>query len=330
MKQILETLFEQKYLSKTQAKEILINIANNKYNEIQIASFMTVFLMRPIQVEELMGFREALLELAIKIDLSDYNTIDMCGTGGDGKNTFNISTLSSFVVAGTGNKVSKHGNYGVSSTCGSSNVLEYLGYEFTNNEDILKKQLDKANICFLHAPLFHPALKNVGSIRRNLGVKTFFNILGPLVNPSNPTNQLVGVFNMKVARAYKYLFENINHNYAIVHSLDGYDEVSLTSDFKFIKPVTEQLVSPEDTGMVRLKQEDIFGGDSVKSSAEIFKKILDGKGTEAQNSVVFVNSALALQVIDSTLRLEDAIGLAKDSLLSGKAKQSLKVLIETK
>ena len=202
MKNILNTLFEQKRLSKAQSKEVLINIAQEKYNSAQIAAFITVFLMRPVSVDELSGFREALLELAVKVDLSDFNTIDLCGTGGDGKNTFNISTLTSFIVAGTGNKVAKHGNYGVSSASGSSNMLEFLGYKFTNNEAVLKHQLDTANICFLHAPLFHPAMKVVAPIRRALGVKTFFNMLGPLVNPSAPQNQLVGVFNLEVARVY--------------------------------------------------------------------------------------------------------------------------------
>ena len=229
--------------------------------------------MRPISVIELSGFREALLDLAIKIDLSDFNTIDLCGTGGDSKNTFNISTLTSFIVAGTGNKVAKHGNYGVSSVSGSSNMLEYLGYEFTNNEVILKKQIEKANICFLHAPLFHPAMKAVGPVRRELGMKTFFNMLGPLVNPSQPQNQLVGVFNLEVARIYNYLLQKTSENYGIVYSLDGYDEISLTSAFKLFTKENEQLITPEDLNMRRLEQTELFGGNSVRGAAKIFISI---------------------------------------------------------
>ncbi len=327
MKKILNKLFEQQQLTKAEAKEVLIQMANQQYNASQMASFLTVYLMRPISVKELAGFREALLELAIKIDLSEFNTIDLCGTGGDGKNTFNISTLTSFIVAGTGNKVAKHGNYGVSSVSGSSNMLEYLGYKFTNNEDELKRQMDKANICFLHAPLFHPAMKAVGPIRRELGVKTFFNMLGPLVNPSRPQNQLVGVFNLEVARIYNYLLQETSQNYGIVFSLDGYDEVSLTSDFKLLTKGNEQLIAPQDLGLKRLEQSDIFGGDSVEEAAKIFISILDGKGTEAQNNVVLANAAYALKTFDASKSFETAFEEAKDSLLGLKAEESLTKLI---
>ncbi|UMB53950.1 anthranilate phosphoribosyltransferase [Lutibacter sp. A64] len=327
MKKILNKLFEQQQLTKAEAKEVLIQMANEQYNASQMASFLTVYLMRPISVKELAGFREALLELAIKIDLSEFNTIDLCGTGGDGKNTFNISTLTSFIVAGTGNKVAKHGNYGVSSVSGSSNMLEYLGYKFTNNEDELKRQIDKANICFLHAPLFHPAMKAVGPIRRELGVKTFFNMLGPLVNPSRPQNQLVGVFNLEVARIYNYLLQETSQNYGIVFSLDGYDEVSLTSNFKLLTKGNEQLIAPQDLGLKRLEQSEIFGGDSVEEAAKIFISILDGKGTEAQNNVVLANAAYALKTFDASKSFETAFEEAKDSLLGLKAKESLTKLI---
>ena len=327
MKNILNKLFEQQQLTKAEAKEVLIQMANEKYNASQMASFLTVYLMRPISVKELAGFREALLELAIKIDLSEFNTIDLCGTGGDGKNTFNISTLTSFIVAGTGNKVAKHGNYGVSSVSGSSNMLEYLGYKFTNNEDVLKKQIDTANICFLHAPLFHPAMKAVGPVRRELGVKTFFNMLGPLVNPSNPQNQLVGVFNLEVARIYNYLLQETSKNYGIVFSLDGYDEISLTSNFKLFTKGNEQMVSPQDLGLKRLEQSEIFGGDTVEEAAKIFVSILDGKGTEAQNNAVLANAAYALKTFDTNKSFETAFQEAKDSLLGLKAKESLTKLI---
>jgi len=327
MKVILNKLFEQQQLSKAEAKEVLIQMANEKYNASQMASFLTVYLMRPISVKELAGFREALLELAVKIDLSEFNTIDLCGTGGDGKNTFNISTLTSFVVAGTGNKVAKHGNYGVSSVSGSSNMLEYLGYKFTNNEDALKRQIEKANICFLHAPLFHPAMKAVGPIRKELGVKTFFNMLGPLVNPSNPQNQLVGVFNLEVARIYNYLLQETSKNYGIVFSLDGYDEISLTSNFKLFTKGYEQLVSPQNLGLKRLEQSEIFGGDTVEEASKIFVSILEGKGTEAQNNAVLANAAYALKTFDANKSFEIAFEEAKESLLGLKAKESLSKLI---
>ena len=327
MKAILNKLFEQQRLTKEEAKAILIEIASEKFNNVQIASFLTVFLMRPISVSELAGFREALLELSVKVDLTDFNTIDLCGTGGDGKDTFNISTLTSFIVAGTGNKVAKHGNYSSSSISGSSNMLEYLGYKFTNDEGTLKSQIDKANICFLHAPLFHPAMKAVGPTRRELGMKTFFNMLGPLVNPSSPQNQMVGVFNLEVARIYNYLLQETTQNYGIVHSLDGYDEISLTSGFKLFAKGNEQVITPESLGLRRLAQSEIFGGNTVEESAKIFVSILEGKGTEAQNNVVLTNAAFALKTFDKNKLFESAFEEAKDSLLGLKAKESLSKLV---
>jgi len=259
--------------------------------------------------------------------LSDFNTIDLCGTGGDGKNTFNISTLTSFIVAGTGNKVAKHGNYGVSSVSGSSNMLEFLGYKFTNDESILKRQLEQANICFLHAPLFHPAMKAVGPVRKELGVKTFFNMLGPLVNPSRPQNQMVGVFNLEVARIYNYLLQKTATNYGIVYSLDGYDEIALTSGFKLFTKENEQLITPEELGLKRLNQSDIFGGNTVKEAADIFSSILNGEGTDAQNNAVLANAAFALKIIDKNKSFETAFAEAKDSLFGLKAKESLHKLV---
>ena len=327
MKNILNKLFEQQRLTKSEAQKVLVEIAEEKFNTSQLASFLTVFMMRPISVDELNGFREALLELAVKVDLSDFNTIDLCGTGGDGKNTFNISTLTSFIVAGTGNKVAKHGNYGVSSVSGSSNMLEYLGYKFTNNEEVLKSQIDDANICFLHAPLFHPAMKAVGPVRKELGMKTFFNMLGPLVNPSMPNNQLVGVFNLEIARVYNYLLQDQSTNYGVVYSLDGYDEISLTSPFKLFTKENEQIINPEELGLKRLKQSDIFGGNSVEEAAKIFVSILDGKGTEAQNNAVLANAAFALKTFDKNKSFEQAFDEAKSSLLGLNAKKSLTKLV---
>lgn len=328
MKQILNDLYQQKKLSKPQAKEILINIAASKYNDAHLASFMTVFMMRPITADELSGFRDALKELAIQVDLSEFNTIDIVGTGGDGKDTFNISTLTSFIVAGTGQKVAKHGNYSVSSQSGSSDMLESFGYQFTNDENTLKQQLETANICFLHAPKFHPAMKAVGPTRKALALKTFFNMLGPLVNPSSPQNQLLGTFNLEVARLYNYILQEENSNYGIVHALDGYDEISLTGPFKLFTKQGEELITPEELGFKNLAQSEIFGGNSVADAAKIFKTILEGKGTEAQNNVVLTNAAFALKTVDEKKSFSDAFAEAKDSLFSGKAKECLSKIIK--
>lgn len=326
MKKILTHLFEHKRLSRKEAKDILVKISNNEYNHSQIAAFMTVYLMRAISVEELEGFRDALLELCLKIDLGDLESIDIVGTGGDGKNTFNISTLSCFLVAGAGYTVTKHGNYGVSSACGSSNVLEHLGYSFTNEADQLKKQLDQANICFLHAPFFHPAMKAVAPIRRELGVKTFFNMLGPLVNPIQPKHQLLGVFNLELSRLYQYILQQTNRNYSIVYALDGYDEVSLTGDFKLRTQTGEKLLSPSSFGKKIYKQEDLHGGNTVPEAAKIFVDILEGNGTPAQVDVVTTNAGLAIQCFDASRSLEDCIAEAKESLLSKKALDRFKKL----
>ncbi len=328
MKAILNDLYQHKRLSKSEAKQVLIDIASEKYNDAHLASFMTVFMMRPISVQELSGFREALLDLAIKVDFSEYNTIDIVGTGGDGKDTFNISTLTSFIVAGTGQKVAKHGNYSVSSKSGSSDMLANFGYQFTNDQNTLKNHLEKANICFLHAPKFHPAMKAVGPTRKALALKTFFNMLGPLVNPSSPKNHLLGTFNSEIARLYNYILQEEDINYGIIHTLDGYDEISLTGPFKMFTKKGELLINPEDLGQKRIKQSEIFGGNNIEAAANIFKLIINAKGTEAQNNVVLTNAAFALKIIDQTKSYEDAFEEAKISLLDLKAKQTLDKLIQ--
>lgn len=327
MKKVLNQLFEHQHLNKAQAREILVKIANNEYNQAQVAAFITVFLMRSVSVEELTGFREALLELCIKVDFSDFETIDLCGTGGDNKNTFNISTLASFVVAGAGFKVAKHGNYGVSSVSGSSNVLEHLGIRFTNDQTQLKKQLEKANIAFLHAPLFHPAMKTVAPIRRELGVKTFFNMLGPLVNPSQPKNQTIGVFNLELFRLYKYIHQQLDKNYVIIHSLDGYDEISLTSSFKMVNNNGEEVVTLDKTGFNTYAQNQISGGNSIEDASKIFMEILTNKATAAQKDVVVANAAMAINCLNPEQTYLDCVGLASESLQTGHALESLKKLI---
>jgi len=326
MKNVLQSLHNHRILLRNEAKELLTKISIGEMNSSQIASFLTIYLMRKITIEELAGFRDALLELCIKVDLSAYDPIDLCGTGGDGKNTFNISTLASFIVAGADVKVAKHGNYGVSSMSGSSNVMEKLGYQFTNDLAKIEIQIEKTNICFLHAPLFHPAMKLVAPIRKELGIKTFFNMLGPMVNPAKPNKQIVGVYSLELLRLYKYLYQQSDKKFTILYSLDGYDEISLTSDFRLISNTEDSLKSPEDYFSKQLKQAQLFGGNSVEESARIFTKILSGEGTEAQNSVVIANAATAIQVATGN-SLEDSFASAKESLASGNALISLKKLI---
>ena len=325
MKSILNRLIRHELLSKEEARQMIINIADGKYNSSQIASFLTVFMMRSISLQELEGFREALLELCIAVNLSEFETIDLCGTGGDEKDTFNISTLSSFVTAGAGIHVSKHGNYGVSSGCGSSNVLEHLGIRFSNDEDFLKRCIDQAGICILHAPLFHPAMKNVAPVRKDLGVKTFFNMLGPLVNPSFPKYQLTGVFNLELARLYHYLFQKTEQQVTILYDLKGYDEISLTGPTKVLSKNSERVLTPADFGVQPLQASDISGGSSVASSASIFMNVIENKGTQAQQNVVCANAGMAIATA-LNIRPIEGFEKAKESLLSGKALRALTTL----
>ena len=328
MKEILNLLFEHKKLSKEQAKEILINITEGIYKESQIAAFITVYLMRNISPEELEGFREALLEMCVDVMLDCEKFIDMCGTGGDGKNTFNISTSAAFVVAGAGYKVGKHGNYGVSSTSGSSNLLESLGYKFTNDVSRLNQQLDKSNICFMHAPMFHPALKSVGYIRRDLGVKTFFNMLGPLVNPARPKYQIAGVFNLQLLRLYQNILNKTHDNYFVLHTIDGFDEVSLTADVKLASKYGESLINHEDFKFQKLLPKDLFGGNTKEEAVNIFIRIINNEAGEAQRNVLIANAALAIKCLENEKPLEECIAIANESLQSGKAKEALTKLLE--
>jgi len=327
MKETLQYLFDHKTLGKEDAKLILRNMAEGKYNDPEIAAFISIYLMRSITLEELAGFRDALLELCTPVDLSEFNTIDVCGTGGDEKNTFNISTLTSFIVAGAGEKVAKHGNYSVSSACGSSNVLEYFGYKFSSDPDRLRREIDRYNICFLHAPLFNPAMKNVAPVRRSLRIKTFFNMLGPMVNPSSPGNQLVGVFSLDVARLYHYLYQQSDKQFCIIHSLDGYDEISLTGSFRALTRATERTYDPGDLGLGVVNPSDIYGGATVEEAASLFLKILKGEGSRAQSDVVVANAALALYCMDEGSGLEHCLSRARVSLKSGAAYSAFNQLI---
>jgi len=328
MKKILQYLFEHKALSREQARDVLTRIAKGEFNDSEMAAFITVYLMRSITIDELQGFRDALLELCVRVDLDGQETIDIVGTGGDGKNTFNISTLSCFIVAGAGHKVAKHGNYGASTISGASNVMEQLGYKHKNDAGKLRREIDEAGICFLHAPLFHPALKAVGPIRKALGIRTFFNMLGPMVNPAFPKTQLVGVYNLEMARIYNYLLQQTSGRFTIIHGLDGYDEISLTGDTKVITNSGERIATPEELGKRMVNATDIYGGNTVEEAAKLFVRIVKGEGSWAQSAVVLANSAMALYSAGGFAEYDDAYAAAVESLESGRAHQALEKLIE--
>ena len=330
MKNLLKDLYNHKIMSKKEAKNALFSLTDGSTNASQISSFLTVFLMRDITSEELDGFREAMIELSLDIDIDGDELIDLCGTGGDAKDTFNISTLSSFVVAGAGLKVSKHGNYGVSSSCGSSNVISYLGHKFSNDVDSLKNSLNKSNICFLHAPLFHPSLKNISPIRGELGVKTFFNMLGPMVNPIQPKSQLVGVFNSNTFRLYSHIYSKTDKNYCIVHSIDGYDEVSLTGAFKLFSNNHDIMLEPKDLGFSIINSNKLSGGKNIEESSKIFLDILKNNGTKEQVNTVLANSGLAIYCAKKLPSIKEGIEIARESLESGNAYNCLKLFIENK
>ncbi len=327
MQKILKQLFEHRPLSYADARNVMLQMSQGIFNEHALSAFMTVYLMRSITIEELLGFRSALLELAVKVNIEQDRLLDIVGTGGDGKNTFNISTLACFVAAGAGAKIAKHGNYGASAISGASNVMEYLGYRFTNDNDVLNKQVEKAGICFMHAPLFHPALKTVGHIRKNLAVRTFFNMLGPMVNPAAPSAQLLGVYNVEMARIYTYLLQQVATRFTIIHSLDGYDEISLTSDTKVITQAGESVKSPFSLGKLTVQSAELEAGKSIEDAAKIFMNILEGNGTMAQQHVVVANAAMGLQCAGVYEHYEDAWIAAMESLQSKKALQSLKSLL---
>jgi anthranilate phosphoribosyltransferase len=326
MKKTLQYLFEGNTLSREEAKSSLIEVGKGMHSEAEFASFLTVFKMRPLASEELAGFRDAMAELSLVTDLADFNAIDVVGTGGDGKNTFNISTLACFIIAGAGINVTKHGNYAATSTSGSSNVLEYFGYKFSNDIEKLKSDLDKGNFCFMHAPLFHPAMKHIAPVRRALKVPTFFNILGPMINPSSPKYQLLGVNNKENFEHYKNVYKTLDINFMIVNSNDGYDEVSLTANTHFANNKSEGNITPEEFGFEKITPEKLFGGNSVEEAAKIFLNILEGKGTIEQTNVVVANAALGLNVVFPEKDLVECVEIAVESLKSGKALEKLKAV----
>ncbi|WP_185858710.1 anthranilate phosphoribosyltransferase [Blattabacterium cuenoti] len=331
MNKALENLFLERTLTQQEAKNLFIELSKGKINQTQTIALTSIYNMRSPTLEEIGGFRQAMMELCIKINFTEFNAIDIVGTGGDKKNTFNISTLACFIVAGAGEKVIKHGSFSSSSITGSSNILKGLGYNFTNKEENLKNQLDKVGICYLHAPMFHPMLNIVYKARKELGIKTIFNTLGPLLNPGNPKNQLLGVNNLELARIYYYMYQNTKNNYAIVHSLDGYDEITLTSDIKCYTPKGETLYSIDeliDIGLNKIKvnPNELKGGKNTEENIRIFISVLSGEGTLYQNEVVLTNATFALSLLNKD-SLENNYDKAKYSLKSGKAKNILKKLL---
>jgi len=327
MKNILALRTEGNALDQQTAKEVMLRIGTGEINPSQIAAFLVSYWYHPIQVQELKGFVEAMLELAVTIDLSAFDAMDVCGTGGDGKDTFNISTTSSFVVVGAGQKIAKHGNHGVSSAVGSSTVLEFLGLKFKNDESYLKQKMENAGICFLHAPLFHPAMRFVGPIRKELGMKTFFNLLGPLLNPAKVEKQLTGVYSPEVFDLYQEFFSGTGKQFGIVFGEDGYDEISLTGDFRFGSKEGTKSYNPLDLGFETVQMDQLSGGATVEHSADIMYKILQRDGTPAQTNAVVANAGAALFVANKAKTIQEGIELAKESLESGRAFQAFKKFI---
>ena len=328
MKQILTKLFDHQPLTHAEAHAAMRQLGEGGANPAETAAFLAVYRMRPIPVAELAGFRQALLDLSRDPELGTHDVLDIVGTGGDGKNTLNISTLACFVVAGAGEKVAKHGNFGVSSVSGASNVLAHFGYDFEAGADQLRRQLDRAGICFLHAPAFHPAMRHAGPIRRELGLRTFFNILGPLVNPARPNAQLLGVFSLELQRLYHYLMQPTGARYAVVHALDGYDELALTGPAKVVSSFAgEQLLTPETLGLAACAAHDLAGGSTAAAAADLFREVLEGRSTPAQRNVATANAALALQCVRPGLGWEEALAQARESLDSGAAKKAFETML---
>ncbi len=328
MKEYLLKLIDGQTLSREETHTIMLNITKEQYNVQQIASLLMAMQTRGVTVAELLGFRDGLLETGKYINFEDYDTLDIVGTGGDGKNTFNISTCSAFVIAGAGYKVTKHGNGGSSSVSGASNVLEGHGVKFTDDYDKLKRSLDEAGICYFHAPLFAYGMKFVGPTRKAMGVPTCFNLLGPLVNPCHPKNSLHGTANQAQLRLYTNMHQKIGDNYGVITSYDGYDEISLTSGFKICTNYFEKVLTPVDLGLKYAKQSDIFGGNTPAEAMKIFDAVLEGTATEVQKSVVIANAACGLSVMDANLSMTDSVAMARESIESGKALATFKKFVE--
>lgn len=328
MKKYLLQLIEGNTLTQEDTHEIMLNIVEEKYNVQQIAALLMALQTRGVTVDELLGFRQGLLETGKYMDFTEYDTLDIVGTGGDGKNTFNISTCSAFVIAGAGYKVTKHGNGGSSSVSGASNVLQGHGVKFTDDINQLKRSLEEVGICYFHAPLFAYGMKFVGPTRKALGIPTCFNLLGPLVNPCHPKNSLHGTANQAQLRLYTNLHQKIGDNFGVITSYDGYDEISLTSGFKICTNDFEKVFTPVDLGLKYVKQSDIFGGETAMEAMKIFDSVLEGTATEAQKNVVIANAACGISIMDKNMSMADSVATARESLDSGKALQTFKKFLE--
>lgn len=328
MKQYLLKLIDGASLTQEETHSIMLNIIDGKYNDQQIAALLMAIQARGVTVDELLGLRQGLLETGKHIDLDQENTLDIVGTGGDGKNTFNISTCSAFVIAGAGYKVTKHGNGGSSSVSGASNVLQEHGVKFTDNPDVLRRSLDEAGVCYFHAPLFAYGMKFVGPTRKALAIPTCFNLLGPLVNPCHPKNSLHGTATQAQLRLYVNIHQRIGDNFGVITSYDGYDEISLTSGFKVVTNYYEKVYTPKDMGLDYISPSDIFGGASISDASAIFDSVLNGTSTTAQKNVIIANAACGIGIMDRNMSIEDSVAIARESLESGRALQAFRKFVE--
>lgn len=327
--QIFNRLLNHEELQREETKNLLIAITQGELNDPEIAALLTAIQMRGITVEELLGFRDGILETGVPVPLHCDRYIDVVGTGGDRKNTFNISTTACFVIAGAGYKVAKHGNFSATSVSGASNVIKNHGVMFTDDADKLNRSLDECGIVYLHAQLFAKAMKFVGAIRKALPFPTFFNLLGPIINPSKPQCQLLGVANLNQMRLYQQVYQRIGIDYGIVNSIDGYDEISLTSDFKVTTNDYERVFKPADLGFNIARPEELVGGATEEEAAQIFDAVLQGTALQAQKNIVMANAAFAIQVLEKGKKsIEECIDIARESLDSGKALSTFRRFVE--
>lgn len=320
MKEVLNKMLNHEELSRTETRDIIVGITKDEFPTEQTTALLTGLQMRGVTVDELLGFRDGILATGVKAILDCDKYIDVVGTGGDRKNTFNISTTSCFVIAGAGYKVAKHGNYAATSVSGASNVIHHHGVKFTADIDKLNRSINEAGIVYLHAQLFASAMKFVGPIRKALQFPTVFNLLGPLVNPSQPKAQLLGVANLDQMRLYRQVYQKLGIDYGIVNSIDGYDEISLTGDFKVATNNYERVFSPADLGFVPATPEELVGGANEDEAAEIFDAVLENRALPAQKNVVLANAAFGIQVMEKGKKsIEECVEIARESIDSGKA-----------
>lgn len=327
MKAILEQLYKGEALTRTEAETLLLNIGEGVYNEMEIAALLSAYRLKTPSVQELLGFRQALRATQTQVDLSAYHPIDIVGTGGDGKNTFNISTCACFVVAGAGYKVAKHGNYSSSSVSGASNVIESHGVKFTADATVHQRSIEECGIAYLHAQCFNPAMKTVGPVRKSLAIRTFFNLLGPLINPCSPQHQLLGVASLNQMRLYAHVFEAIGMDFTIVNSLDQYDEISLTDDFKVMSSHYEHIYTPEELGLQLIAAQELYGGNSIQEARIIFDRVLHNEGSVAQQQCVVANAAFAIQTLDPEKEILECVHVAQEAIKSGAAQRTLEKFV---